>query len=278
MAARAREKPVVMKADNWDWDADPRGWLATEKYNGWRAWLDVTTGRLRTGTGHVYAAPAEWLAKFPRVPLDGELWLGRGRGMLQRLASIVSRGLDGPPVTRLDARRWDEVQFVAFDLKDVSAGSTEERRRILESALRNPPERVQLVPETVVKDRDHLDALVEAVMGIQGEGIMLRKPGSGYAERRVPWLLKVKKWVDAEARVIGHQAGERGCSGMMGALVCRMGRDGDGVEFEIGTGFSNEERRNPPKVGALVRFRYEELSAGGNPLKPSYRGIRHEAE
>jgi DNA ligase 1 len=279
MSRAVREKPVVMKADDWDWDADPRGWLATEKYNGWRAWLDSSTGRLRTGTGHVYAAPAEWLAKFPKVPLDGELWLGRGRGMLQRLASIVSRGLDGPPVTGLEARRWDAVQFVVFDLKDTAAGPTEERRRILESAvLAHPVDRLQLVPETLVKGRDHLDAMVEAVMGIDGEGIMLRKPGSGYAERRVPWLLKVKKWATAEARVTGYQAGERGCAGMMGALVCRMGRDGSGVEFEIGTGFSNDERRNPPPKGSLVRFRYEELSAGGNPLKPSYRGIRHEAE
>ncbi len=281
-AARTREKPVVMKAETWDGESDPRGMLATEKYNGWRFFFDPDKGVFRTATGHVYATPREWAESMPKVPADGEFWLGRGRGTLQRVASIVATGLDGPLVTGLEAKRWAPVQAIVFDLRAPDAGPWEERRRILESALGKdrpgrPPWAV-LAPQTEVKDRDHLDAMMEAIVEQQGEGLMLRKPGSGYSQRRVPWLLKVKRWLDAEARVVGHTPGERACAGMMGALQCRMGRQGDGIAFEIGTGFTHDQRRSPPAVGSLVRFRYEELSEGGKPLKPSYRGVRHEEE
>ena len=39
----------------------------------------------------------------------------------------------------------------------------------------------------------------------------------------------------------------------------------NGVEFKIGTGFSDDQRRKPPKIGSIVTFKYQELSNVGNP-------------
>ena len=281
-APRTREKPVVMKADTWDGESDLKGWGLTLKIDRWRFHYDPARGRLYTATGHVYAAPADWVKQLPPIPLDGELCVGGGRGQgsgaLQKVASIVGTGLDGPPATGLQAKRWDSVEALIFDLRASDAGPWEDRRRILEHALREPPPRVRLLPETICTGEDHLHALALAVTESGGEGLMARRPGSPYKIARVPWLLKVKPWKDAEARVVGHTPGERACAGMMGALVCRLGADGQGVVFEIGTGFTHALRRSPPPVGALVRFRYEQLSTSGTPLKPSFIALRDEKE
>jgi DNA ligase-1 len=87
-------------------------------------------------------------------------------------------------------------------------------------------------------------------------------------------LLKVKTFHDAEAAVIGHQAGAGRHKGRMGALLVRLS---DGTEFAVGTGFSDRERENPPGIGALVTFRYQELSEAGVPRFPSWVGVRLDA-
>jgi DNA ligase 1 len=86
-------------------------------------------------------------------------------------------------------------------------------------------------------------------------------------------LLKVKTFHDAEAVVVGHQAGAGRHKGRLGALLVRLP---DGTDFAIGTGFSDRERENPPAIGATVTFRYQELSEAGVPRFPSWVGVRHD--
>jgi|SRR5271165_1829179 len=254
----------VMLAETWrdDKPFDPKGWLISEKYNGRRAEFDGKV--LRSSSGAVIAAPADFIKSLPPIPLDGELWLGRGEGNLQDVGSIVSQSVP-------DAR-WSRVNFVVFDLPDPSAGTFTERFRIVQHALRNPPPRVAVVPYVECLGREHFDEVFEQIVKQKGEGAMLRHPDNRYVRRRVGTLIKRKKFFDAEATVIGHQPGEKACAGMLGALVCKLD---DGIEFEIGTGFTNEQRRNPPPIGSRITFRYQEKSRAGVPIgSPSYQGIR----
>jgi DNA ligase-1 len=84
-------------------------------------------------------------------------------------------------------------------------------------------------------------------------------------------LLKVKSFLDAEARVLEHQPGAGRHKGRLGALFVEMA---NGVRFAVGTGFSDTERENPPPVGSTISFRYQELSDGGVPRFPSFVGVR----
>ena len=126
-----------------------------------------------------------------------------------------------------------------------------------------------LIPCTGKITRAEL-ARVEA---LGGEGLMLREPGSKYEAGRSATLLKVKNFRDAEALVIAHQAGAGRHKGRMGALLVRLP---SGIEFAVGTGFSDRERGNPPPVGKTIMFRYQELSEAGVPRFPSYVGLRPE--
>lgn len=88
---------------------------------------------------------------------------------------------------------------------------------------------------------------------------------------RSPYLLKVKKFNDAEATVKAFVPGKGKNNGRMGAIVCE---DDDGVKFAIGSGFTHEQRVHPPcKVGDRVTFKYFEKTKGNKAKKTgsSYR-------
>jgi len=46
--------------------------------------------------------------------------------------------------------------------------------------------------------------------------------------------------------------------------------------FHVGTGLSDAERNEPPPIGSIVTYRYQELSTDGVPRFPSYVGVRHD--
>jgi len=45
---------------------------------------------------------------------------------------------------------------------------------------------------------------MEEILGLKGEGVMLKDPKSDYERKRSFKLLKVKRFEDAEATVYGH--------------------------------------------------------------------------
>ncbi|HTU21146.1 MAG TPA: hypothetical protein VMG10_24040, partial [Gemmataceae bacterium] len=52
----------------------------------------------------------------------------------------------------------------------------------------------------------------------------------------------------------------------------------DGTRVDVGTGFSDAERENPPPIGSTITFRYQELSEAGVPRFPSYVSVREDVE
>ncbi|MBI1915318.1 MAG: DNA ligase, partial [Planctomycetes bacterium] len=69
-------------------------------------------------------------------------------------------------------------------------------------------------------------------------------------------------------------AGKGKHKGRLGAVEVVLA---DGTRFSVGTGFSDAERENPPPVGAVITFRYQELSDGGVPRFPSFVRVRKDA-
>jgi DNA ligase-1 len=86
-------------------------------------------------------------------------------------------------------------------------------------------------------------------------------------------LLKVKRFDDAEATVIKHVRGKGKYTGMMGALLLETP---EGIRFKVGSGFSDLERQNPPKVGAVVTYKYFGLTKKRKPRFASFLRVRAE--
>ena len=96
----------------------------------------------------------------------------------------------------------------------------------------------------------------------------MRNPESFYENRRSDSLLKVKTFYDDEAEVIGYTAGTGRCTGMVGALKVR---NTHGVEFEVGSGLTDDLRRRPPKKGTKITYKYQEFNKdSGKPRFPTY--------
>jgi DNA ligase-1 len=147
---------------------------------------------------------------------------------------------------------------------------TAEDRILIYSNLTVGRKYISLVPQTLCTGRANLDEFFKDVTSAGGEGVMLRAPGSLYENKRSKNLLKYKPVDDDEATVMGYKPGAGKYEGMTGTLVC-VWHD---VLIDIGTGLTDEDRKNPPPIGTVITFTYHGLTDGGAPRFPSYKGVR----
>ena len=252
----------VMLADKWD-NQDPTGWWMSEKLDGVRAWW--TGKQLLSRLGNPFQAP-EWFTKdLPKVPLDGELWCGRGQ--FKEAVSITKNS------KRQDD--WKYVTYLVFDAPKYD-GEFEERMKYLKSVIGpDKTEHARVVGHIMCKGEEHLMKVLKEVEGFGGEGIMLRAAHSKYEYRRSKNLLKVKTFFDEEAKVIGHERGKGRNSNKMGNLNCITP---DGRTFDVGSGFTDKERLHPPKVGSIITYKYFELSEKLKPRFPIFVDVRHDLD
>ncbi|MFT3837734.1 MAG: DNA ligase [Myxococcaceae bacterium] len=251
--------PEVMLAHTWDASQDVTGWWMSEKLDGVRAWWDGE--KFSSRNGNAFSAPEWFIDDLPKMALDGELFGGRGK--FQQTVSVVRRSDAG--------EEWRKVKYVVFDAPELDATFEDRLEHFTAKLKKSAAKHAAAHPHQTCKSIDHLKKELARVEGLGGEGLMLRKPGSRYEAGRSSSLLKVKSFRDAEAKVVGHLPGEGRHKGRLGALEAEMP---DGKKFSIGTGFSDAEREKPPKIGAVVTYRYFELTPDGVPRFPSYVGVR----
>ena len=256
------EGPPLLLAHKWEPEVDLTGWWMSEKLDGVRAYWDGT--QFLSRLGNRFLAPEWFTEALPDTPLDGELW--GGRKLFQRTVGIVKRQDAG--------KGWKTLSFVVFDAPSHGGVFEERIEHLTRSVSRIGASHLRALEHELCRGPDHLREELLRVESLGGEGLMLRRPGSKYEVGRSHTLLKVKSFHDAEARVVGHVAGAGRHEGRLGALVLELP---DGTRFNAGTGLSDREREDPPALGAVVTFRYQELSNTGVPRFPTYVGVRIDA-
>lgn len=233
------------------------GMWMSEKLDGMRALWDGRQLVSRNGN-HVHA-PQSLLAELPSdLPLDGELWCGRGK--FQTCISVARN-------TRADDAEWEQLRYCVFDTPgdDDYAHRMGRVCRALEGVASR---RVCVLSWEYCEGDEHLSRALQNVEVSGGEGLILRDPRCGYPGGRTDKLLKVKSAHDAEARVVGHVAGKGKHAGRTGALLCEDLVSG--VNFRLGTGLDDVEREDPPAVGSVVTYRYFERTLSGAPRFPVF--------
>jgi DNA ligase 1 len=248
--------PAMLLANVYDSRIDPTLYLVSEKYDGVRAQWDGKTLRFRSG--RAVPAPTWFIAKLPPQALDGELWLARGR--FDALSGIVRKDV---PVDD----EWKQVQYMVFELPDAAGSFAERAQAIRDLARHIGWPQLQAVEQTHVTDRKALQRRLAETVAKGGEGLMLHLASAPYVTGRSDVLIKLKPYLDAEATVIGHRPGKGKYEGQMGALQVQTP---EGRRFFIGTGFSDEQRRNPPPLGSSITYRYRDLTSTGLPRFASF--------
>jgi DNA ligase-1 len=259
-AAGEAAAPALTLARDAPADVDPTGFLVSEKLDGVRAFWDGRS--LCTRSGIPIAAPRWFVARLPEAALDGELWMGRGT--FEALCAAVRR-------RRPRDDEWRAVAFHVFELPGAAGPFAARAARLHELAAQANVASLVAVEQVGVPDRAGLRRRLDAVVRGGGEGLVLHRADAPFRTGRSAAVLKLKPVDDADAVVVGHVAGRGRLAGRMGALQVR---DADGVQFQIGTGFDDATRADPPPLGSTVTYTYRGRTAYGTPRFASFLRMR----
>lgn len=201
-----------------------------------------------------------------------------------------------------------DVYFHVFDHVEFPDRPYPERIELVEKRLVETDAfdgLVWIVPQRHCESMERLRELELQYLEQGYEGVMLRHPSGadslykhGRATAKSNTLLKLKRFTDAEAMVIGlieemsnnneatidalgrtkrssHQENKEG-KGRLGALLCETT---EGVRFKIGTGFDAAQREDiwaqrEAYLGRLVKFKFFNIGVKEAPRFPVFLGWR----
>ena len=256
LPALAADAPALLLAQVYRPGLPLQDYWVSEKYDGVRGFWDGRT--LRTRGGETVQAPAWFTAGWPEVPMDGELWAGRGR--FSHAQSTTRQQQPGDVA-------WRQIRFMVFDLPG-DKGTFDQRLPALSALVESLGQPwVQAVPQRRVANDAALQALLHRTVRAGGEGLMLHRGASLYRAGRSDDLIKVKTHEDTEARVVAHLPGKGRHAGRLGALLVETP---SGQRFRLGAGFSDADRERPPPVGSWVTYRFRGTHDGGLPRFASF--------
>lgn len=256
LPALAADAPALLLAQVYRPGLPLQDYWVSEKYDGVRGFWDGRT--LRTRGGETVRAPAWFTAGWPEVPMDGELWAGRGR--FSHAQSTTRQQQPGDVA-------WRQIRFMVFDLPG-DKGTFDQRLPALNALVESLGQPwVQAVPQRRVANDAALQALLHRTVRAGGEGLMLHRGASLYRAGRSDDLIKVKTHEDTEARVVAHLPGKGRHAGRLGALLVETP---SGQRFRLGAGFSDADRERPPPVGSWVTYRFRGTHNGGLPRFASF--------
>jgi len=287
-----------------DISAPPIGWWASEKWDGIRALWDgekIISRGSGVGKPKVYTYIPEWFKNTlpPGIPLDGEIWIGRGLFQKTSRLSTLKPGKSYTieQIEKIWAGHSDPpVLFKVFDIPNDTR-PFEKRMSFLQTIVKDrkacwdlleyPDKKtfpLQFTEQVKIKSMEQLIKLYTKLTSEGAEGIMLRAPGSPYQTKRSKYMLKYKIKEDAECILREYIPGDGKYIGMLGSLKCELMKDGkpNKVFTQIGTGLNDNQRENYNNsnssdfipIGSIVSFSYMEMTNEGVPRHPVYRGIR----
>ena len=256
----AEPQPVpVMLAQTWEPGMDIQGWWMSEKLDGIRGYW--TGSQLVSRAGNAFAVPAWFTENFPAVALDGELWTGRQQ--FAEISSIVRR--------KTPHEAWKSVRYMIFDAPQAEGGFEQRLAFAGEWFQHHPNPYVSIIVHEVCQDEQQLRKKLAEVEALGGEGLILRQPQSAYTGGRSATIFKVKTFQEAEAVVLEHLAGSGRNTGRLGSIRVELP---NGLQFAIGSGFSDAERDKPPPVGSTIRFKHQGFTQAGVPRFASFLRVR----
>ncbi len=236
--------------------------------------------------------------------MDGELIVGSATAKdAYRTTNSAVMTFEGKP----------KFSFWVFDLWDVPDASFQTRQKSLSQIFSSGPDvfdsvnnvTVRLLKNTLIHNLPELLAYEQKMLAAGYEGVMLRDPNSPYkhgrSSEREGYLLKLKRFSDAEAEIIGteehmhndnvafkdelgrtkrssHQENQIGTN-TLGAFVCKGINEFSGVEFKIGTGLDAAQRKQlwlqrNDIIGKVIKYKYFDIGVKDAPRHPVFLGFR----
>ncbi len=278
-----------------DWDPARQVWpvYASPKLDGIRCKIFQCRALTRTlkevPNRHIFGC----LSQHHLEGLDGELIVGSPTSTScyrNTVSGVMS--FDGVP----------DWTFYVFDDVTYPNNHYEERLDLLQRRTSGMV-RVEPLNQTLLYTPEQLDDYEAERVSEGYEGVIIRSPQAPYKNGRSSvregYLLKVKRFEDSEAQIIGYEeemrndneatinalgytersshAENRVGKARLGALVVRDLHSK--VEFKIGTGFTAAEREalwiaQASHLHSIVKYRFFPVGVKDKPRHPSFLGFR----
>lgn len=226
--------------------------------------------------------------------LDGELIVGHPThpNVFQLTTSGVM-SIEGTP----------NVRLYVFDCWYAEGGIDTRYNEVLKITRNSSKADIEVVPQIIINSLEELYKFEEDCLEKGYEGVMLRYPNALYKNGRSTVkegaLLKLKRFSDSEAYILGmepllrnHNEPTKNALGhtersshiynkvaddLLGALNVKDIHTG--VEFSIGSGFTEEQRREiwnkqVELIGSIVKYKYFEVGVKDKPRFPIFCGFR----
>lgn len=231
-------------------------WYMSEKLDGIRAYWDGK--QLLSKNGNILHAPIWFTKNLPKFELDGELWTKRND--FESIQNIV---LDKKP-----SKDWKKITYNIFEVPNTKGNFLKRLERIKTWQKINNNQYLKIITQIQCRDKTHLDAYLNTLISKKAEGIIIKDGSLEYFKGRSRSILKVKKFFDGEAEVIGinYKSNDK-----FKSLILKMKNN---IVFNLGNGFTKEEKQRHPKIGDIITFKYYSLTKYGKPKFASFLRIR----
>lgn len=260
----ANEILLLSKFDKQDFNSkDFNAYLMSEKLDGV---CGIWDGKyLKTRQNYKIKTPDFFTKNFPPFAIDGELWIARNK--FDEISALIRSGDSNLTL-------WKEVTYNIFDVPNaceefqISTCTLKNRLAVLEEYLQKYPSAyIKIIPQIPVENQNNLNQFYESIIKNQGEGIVIRKNLSPYEKGRSKNAMKLKPYDDAECELVGFRKGKGKFENQVGALLCKMP---NGQIIKIGSGLKDEDRKNPPKIGSIVTYKFNGLTKNSLPRFPVF--------
>ncbi len=233
------------------------GWVMSEKLDGIRGYWDGN--QLYTKKGKKINVPKWFISNFPPFALDGELYTKR-----DDFEYIQRTVLDKVP-----SDGWEKITYNIFEVPDSKGDFLHRLTKAKEWFSLHPNKNIRIIEQISCKDEEELNVFLEQIVALKGEGVIVKDPMQTYHTGRSPHILKVKKFQDMEGMVVGYNYDK--ITNKFKSLILKIE---NGIKFNLGGGFSDQQKKNPPKIGDNITFKYYGFTKYGKPKFASFLRVR----
>lgn len=300
---------LAAQTDDYDWSKLKYPVYVSPKIDGIRCVCHPTMGAVSRSLKPI---PNKHIREVLSLPdfrwLDGEIVVGKANApdVFNRSQSGVMSEGGTPEWTYLVFDHIEAGNMCGFGIRHEDARRQIQLHQLSTTVWPN----VRLIPHELVETFDMLLMLEERYIAQGYEGLMIRSPGGKYkfgrSTQREQGLLKMKRFMDGEARIVGWEPllrnmneakidalglQKRGYSQdgkvadiTLAGKVNVVGVSGQWVDisFDVGSGLDDTLRRDiaanfeSKYLNKTLTYKYQPHGSLEAPRTPIWKGIRHD--
>lgn len=194
--------------------------------------------------------------------------------VMKRCKASTGKNVEGNPVCYQVFDGMDLLNWEAQTGKDIQFRDRRTKIEFHVADMRKNDGIVRLAPSHIAHSSEELLSLYQAYIDDGFEGVIIKTLDGGYTFKRNKTWMKLKPMDTVDLEIVDVLEGEGKYAGMMGVLICRGEHDGKTISTGVGTGFTDDMRRDLWQkylvdkeecsrnvlIGHVIEVRYQDMT------------------